>query len=414
MLSQEMLKSFRRYEKIINIIEERIDESKEEILREIYIQLNCDHENIKKIFSNYTWEASLAIDGYITKRKIQKTIMDIYDITDKSIQNNKIMKNMGQSREEFSRSIKQRYNFTLREILNDKALLPNLQEPINIKDIETMLNELEDSIIKLDNLDFWNYRINRTKIQLFNINLNQMIYALLMQEGYVYYSNVSTEEGENINHIVSLVANNMLLNNWEEIKDRMKKGEFAKNVTVGEVIGINKNNESEIADLAFSLYNKEIFNGGIVCNGIAYYLMQKEDLRVFIEQFSLPLQIANYVSILSKSKPFIEEICVYNIGINICKNAEKVFYETQQQLLVKSQYDIDYNYMLAIQEVSKDLSSIEKVVFYFFIHMEKSYENKVTLDEAYEMIKKNYKNLTKEEFEKAIKELLLKGYIWLR
>ena len=53
MLSREILKSLERYEKIINIIEKMIYEEKEDILREIYIQLDCDYENIKKLFKTY-------------------------------------------------------------------------------------------------------------------------------------------------------------------------------------------------------------------------------------------------------------------------------------------------------------------------------------------------------------------------
>lgn len=261
MLSHELLKSLQQFEKILNIIEERIYESKEDILREIYIQLNCDYENIKKKFKTYN-------------------------------------------------------------------------------------------------------------------------YASLMQQGYIYYSYVPTEEKGKSDYIVSMLANNLLLNQWKEIKERKRRGEFVKETTFGEVIDYNKEVENELTDQALSLYNKEILNSSFLCNGISYYLLPKEYLRVLIEGFTLPNRGENYVSILSKCKPFIEEICIYNIYINLCENAEEILHKTQQQLLVKSQFDIEYNYMAAIQEISKNLNSIEKPIFYFIIYLEENHKNnKLTIDE---------------------------------
>ena len=223
-----------------------------------------------------------------------------------------------------------------------------------------------------------------------------MVYTLLTQEGYIYYSYNSNEE--RFNYIFSLLANNLLLNQWNLIKEKHKN---FKTTTFLEYIYNDKEIKNWLIKEALSLYDKETLHISFLCNGISYYIVPKEELRGYIEEFNLPNKVTSYISVLSKCKAFIESICLHNININTCKDAVEIFYKTKQKLLVKSQFDIDYNYMLAIQEISKKLSSIEKEVFYFIIYIEENFNNKITIDDGYKLIKKKYKDLSKEEYEKA-------------
>lgn len=413
MISKEAMKSLDKFSRIVDIIENKIELSKEEILMELYIELKCDYENIKKIFRNY-YNGDCGIDGYIIKRKICRTLEDIYNIQDKNLQNNKIKLLTGRTREQFNRMIKQRYNYTLKDFLERKELFFILEDPIDIKAIHYTFERIEKSLVRLDKLGFFNANSKRTRVELTNVNIQAMSEVLFMQKEYIYYGKIPKSEKSKQDYLLSMLVNDQILKNWETIKNNLKKGSYKQLVTLEDIIKLDDKIEDELIENTCYFCEKEILNNALIINGIAYYVFDRSPLKQSLQYFTLPNRLELYTTILSKTKSFMEEVCLYNLNFILNDNSNEIIKEINQKLLINSSYDIKYNYYLAIEEISKNFNKIEKEIFYLILSIENGWNKEMSIEEGYKLLKEKFLDLTIKKYQDCFKELLLKGFISLK
>lgn len=412
MITKEAVKCLNQFSKIINIIENKIMLDKDDIIMELYIELDCNKSNLTKIFRKF-YSGDCGLDGYINNRKICRVIEELYKIDEKSIQNEKIRYIIGKTREQFNRMITIRYNHTLNEFLSNKELFSLLEQPVNVEAIYELYKRIDKSLLKMDRRGIANVNMKRTKVEISNMDIQKMTKAILTRKSYVYYGEIPEDESLKSDYVVAMIINDRILERWETVKKTLKNkcnGEFS----IIELASIDNISEEEIVDNAAYLLEDNMFNNLLIINKLAYYVNSVDGMNDIIEYFKLPQRYEEYGTILSKTKYFIEEIIDYNINFLEIYDLENIVEKTKQQLLIHSYYDADKIYIDSIEKITQTLNILESYVFKLISYVEDKKIKGFSLDDGYRKLKKKFFDLQIDEYEAAFKTLLLRGYISLK
>lgn len=147
--------------------------------------------------------------------------------------------------------------------------------------------------------------------------------------------------------------------------------------------------EKRILDFEI-LYNNPL---KFTINDLTYYTVDREKYKKVIHKFTLPIYLEEYVSILYKTKSTLKLL------------SRK--YEDHHI----SMPDSLENYKNEFERMLDD--DLDKKVFSYFVNIEDE-DNKGTIEEIYQNLRKINEKLKKEDIGRAIKNLLLKGFISLK
>ena len=168
-ISKDILRSLKQLENILNIIEEKINLPKKDILLEICINLDITIDAASRIFKKYC----IVEDGlvaYIVKRKRSKALKEIKDIDDTNLID-EILKDTTQcSKYYLDRVFKDEYGIGVLDIVNRDNFEDYILEPIDINDIRENINSVYESIAHINKCKLMNISINRTELKINNIN----------------------------------------------------------------------------------------------------------------------------------------------------------------------------------------------------------------------------------------------------
>ena len=348
-------------EKIIKIIETNLFLPKDDILREINIEIGSTQKAMD-IFSQYYPDKGVNLSIYIIQRK--KTIAQkaIKNLTNPTLIDRKIYEITQMYKSNFNQSLKNN---------------PMIIEAFDMKKVYENINNIYDTLYNLNNEKIIKTKISRTKILIEDRDWNVGLRMIFAMREYISFGNTKNME--------KLIDYDMLLQEHEWMEYYIKN---MKNYNVNTAFDHAISSREEFYDnkqnriMEFLLYYKE--NRNFNMDEITYYCVDRSYLKDVINNFSLPNNLHQYRTILSKSKLAL------------------------RMMMKSDDYILSYvNHFKSIID-----NHLEREVFsYLAEREERNLDGHIK--EIHQYLCKKYKNLSKNDIEEAMKNLLLKGFISL-
>ena len=254
---------------------------------------------------------------------------------------------------------------------------PQTIEAFDMKKVYENINDIYDTLYNLNDKEIIKTKICRTKVLVegrdWNVGL-RMIFSMREYRSF-----------DNTNNMEKLIEFDLLLQEHEWMEYYIKN---MKNYNVNTAFEHALNSREEFYNnkqnriMEFLLYYKE--NKQFNIKEITYYCVDRSCFKDVINNFSLPENLCQYRTILSKSKLAL-------------------------RMMMKSD---DYILSYVNQFKSMVDNDLERDVFSYLVEKE---ENNLDghIEDIHQYLCKKYKNLSKNHIEKAMKNLLLKGFISL-
>lgn len=360
-LPKDVINSITKMATIIRTTEENLFLPKDGILREISIKLGS-LQRAKDIFNQYYPDKKINLSTYITQRKKTEALKAIDTMTNQMLIDRKIYEITQMYRSNFNQSLKNN---------------PQMIEAFDMEKVAENINTIYDNLYNLNDEGIIKTNICRTKVLVESRDWNVGLRMIFSMREYISF-------GEDKN-MENLIAYDMLLQEHEWMENYIKK---MKNYNVVEafehIVNCNKeldtNRENRIME--FLLYYKESkqFNIG----ELTYYCVDRSCFRDVINTFSLPDNLCEYRTILSKSKLALRMMM---------KSDENILtYVEEFKSMVDDDLERDvFSYLLEKEDVGLDGS----------------------IKEIHQYLCKKYQTLSENHIEEAMKNLLLKGFISL-
>lgn len=157
--------SLNKFKKIITIIENNICLPKEDIIREIILDLDIKLDGARKIFRMYN-PLDISIVKYILERKRTKTIKAIRLYSNTDMIDIKIREICQCSRIYFDKMLYKDHKIRVNNLLEDKDLYIPLVEKLDIVKIENNMINTIDYIYELEKSKIGKVDIRRTKVNI--------------------------------------------------------------------------------------------------------------------------------------------------------------------------------------------------------------------------------------------------------
>ena len=360
-LPRDVIKSLAKMEKIIKIIETNLFLPKDDILREINIEIGSTQKAMD-IFSQYYPDKGVNLSIYIIQRKKSEAQKAIKNLTNPTLINRKIYEITQMYKSNFNQSLKNN---------------PLIIEAFDMKKVYENINNIYDTLYNLNNEKIIKTKISRTKILIEDRDWNVGLRMIFAMREYISFGNTKNME--------KLIDYDMLLQEHEWMEYYIKN---MKNYNVNTAFDHAISSWEEFYDnkqnriTEFLLYYKE--NKNFNMDEVTYYCVDRSYLKDVINNFSLPNNLHQYRTILSKSKLAL------------------------RMMMKSDDYILSYvNHFKSIID-----NHLEREVFSYLAEREEQ-----NLDghikEIHQYLCKKYKNLSKNNIEEAMKNLLLKGFISL-
>lgn len=360
-LPKDIIKSLSKMEKIIKIIEKNLSSPKDDILREIIIEIGST-QRAMDIFNKYYPDKGVNLSIYITQRKKTETQKAIKNLTNPIEIDRKIY--------EITQMYKSNFNQSLKN--NSQTI-----EAFDMKKVYENINDIYDTLYNLNDKEIIKTKICRTKVLVESRDWNVGLRMIFSMREYISFDNIKNME--------KLIDYDMLLQEHEWMEYYIKN---MKNYNINTAFEHTLNSREEFYNnkqnriMEFLLYYKE--NKQFNIKEITYYCVDRSCFKDVINNFSLPENLCQYRTILSKSKLAL-------------------------RMMMKSD-----DYILSYVNRFKSMvdNDLERDVFSYLVEKEeKNLDGHI--EDIHQYLCKKYKNLSKNHIEKAMKNLLLKGFISL-
>lgn len=360
-LPKDIIKSLSKMEKIIKIIEKNLSSPKDDILREIIIEIGST-QRAMDIFNKYYPDKGVNLSIYITQRKKTEAQKAIKNMTNPIEIDRKIYEITQMYKSNFNQSLKNN---------------PQTIEAFDMKKVYENINDIYDTLYNLNDEEIIKTKICRTKVLVEGRDWNVGLRMIFSMREYISFDNTKNME--------KLIDYDMLLQEHEWMEYYIKN---MKNYNANTAFEHTLNSREEFYEnrqnriMEFLLYYKE--NKQFNIKEITYYCVDRSCFKDVINNFSLPDNLYEYRTILSKSKLAL-------------------------RMMMKSD---DYILSYVNQFKSMVDNDLERDVFSYLVEKEeKNLDGHI--EDIHKYLCKKYKNLSKNHIEKAMKNLLLKGFISL-
>ena len=257
---------------------------------------------------------------------------------------------------------------------------------LDVDKVADQINSIYDFINKLDDEGFLKADIVRTKIRISDLDWN---FALRMIFSMGEYIDVKGDSD-----IKSIINYDFFLQYYEWMDYYIKENKNYDPLYVLDYYSklraeFEEEMEKKILDFEILYDNPHKFK----INDLTYYTVDREKYRKVIHKFTLPIYLKEYVTILYKTKSTLK----------LLSRKEGDYHNSMADSL--ETYKNEFEKMLH--------DDLDKKVFSYFVKIENE-ESKGTIEEFYQNLRKTDKKLKKEDIERAIKNLILKGFISLK
>ena len=360
-LPKDVINSLSKMITIIRITEENLFLPKDDILREINIKLGS-LQRAMDVFNQYYPDKRVNLSTYIIQRKKTEALRTVDTLTNQMLIDRKIYEITQMYRSNFNQSLKNN---------------PQMIEAFDMEKVAENINTIYDNLYNLNNEEIIKMHICRTKILVESKDWNVGLRMIFSMREYVSF-------GENKN-MENLIAYDILLQEHEWMENYIKNMRDynvmeAFEHTVNCNKELNANRENRIME--FLLYYKE--NKKFNMGELTYYCVERSCFRDVMNTFSLPANLCEYRTILSKTKLSLRMI--------MKSDAQILTYVEEFKSMVDDDLERDvFSYLVEEEDANLD-GSIKK------IHQD---------------LCKKYQTLSEKHIEEAMKNLLLKGFISL-
>ena len=360
-LPKDVINSLTKMITIISTIEENLFLPKDDILREINIKIGS-LQRAMDVFNQYYPDKRVNLSTYIIQRKKTEALKSIETLTNPILIDRKIYEITQMYRSNFNQSLKNN---------------PQMIEAFDMERVAENINNIYDNLYNLNNEEIIKTKICRTKVLVEDRDWNVGLQMIFSMREYISFGDDKNME--------SLIAYDILLQEHEWMEYYIKN---MKNYNVEEAFehAVNCNKELDTNRqnriMEFLLYYKE--NKKFNMGELTYYCVDRSCCKDVINMLSLPHNLSQYRTILSKSKLALRMMM---------KSDEHILIYVKQ---FKSMVDDD----------------LERDVFSYLVEKEDTNLDG-TLEKIHQYLCKKYQNLSQKHIEKAMKNLLLKGFISL-
>lgn len=358
-LPKDVINSLTKMITIISTIEENLFLPKDDILREINIEIGS-LQRAMDVFNQYYPDKRVNLSIYIIQRKKTQALKSIDTLTNPILIDRKIYEITQMYRSNFNQSLKNN---------------PQMIEAFDMEKAAENINNIYDNLYNLNNEEIIKTKICRTKVLVEDRDWNVGLQMIFSMREYISFGDDKNME--------SLIAYDILLQEHEWMEYYIKN---MKNYNVEYAFehAVNCNNELDTNRkdriMEFLLYYKE--NKKFNMGELTYYCVDRSCFKDVINMFSLPTNLCEYRTILSKSKLALRMMM---------KSDEHILtYVKQFKSMVDDDLERDvFSYLVEKEDTNLD-GSVKKI---------------------HEYLCKKYQNLSEKHIEEAMKNLLLKGFI---
>lgn len=359
-LPKDVINSLSKMITIIRITEENLFLPKDDILREINIKLGS-LQRAMDVFNQYYPDKRVNLSTYIIQRKKTEALRTVDTLTNQMLIDRKIYEITQMYRSNFNQSLKNN---------------PQMIEAFDMEKVAENINTIYDNLYNLNNEEIIKTHICRTKILVESKDWNVGLRMIFSMREYVSFGDDKNME--------NLIAYDILLQEHEWMENYIKNMRDynvmeAFEHTVNCNKELNANRENRIME--FLLYYKE--NKKFNMGELTYYCVDRSCFTDAMNTFSLPTNLCEYRTILSKTKLSLRMI--------MKSDAQILTYVEEFKSMVDDDLERDVFSYLVEEDAGLD-GSIKK------IHQD---------------LCKKYQSLSEKHIEEAMKNLLLKGFISL-
>lgn len=360
-LPTDVINSIEKLEIIIKIVEGNLFRSKGDISREIEINLG-PIQNAERTFSLYYPIKGVNLATYIAERKKTEAIKAIKNMKNEALKNRRVYEITQLDRVYFNKKLKSN---------------PEMIEAFDVDKVAANISCIYDNLYNLNAKGIIKTNNFRTKVLVESMNWDIGLRIIFAMREYI-----SINEEKNMEKII---AYNMLLSEYEWMENHIKtikdyNIEPAFRHLADSYKELNDNRQSRIME--FILYYK--YSKKMNIGDLTYYCVDRSCFKDVMDYLILPNNLWEYRTILSKGKLAL-------------------------RLMMKSDaYILSY-----VKEFKLKINDdLERDVFSYLLEKEdKGLEGNI--DNIYQYLCEKYQNLEKNDINKAIKNLLLDGFISL-
>lgn len=360
-LPKDVINSLTKMTTITTVIEENLFLPKDDILREINIKLGS-LQRAMDVFNQYYPDKRVNLSTYIIQRKKTEALKAIDTLTNQMLIDRKIYDITQMYRSNFNQSLKNN---------------PQLIEAFDMEKVAKNINDIYENLYNLNNQEIIKTRVQRTKVLVDKRDWNIGLRMIFSMREYVSFGDDKNME--------KLIAYDVLLQEHEWMENYIKNMKdyniaLAFEHTVNCNKELDRNRENRIME--FLLYYKE--NKKFNMGELTYFCVDRSCFRDVVNMFSLPDDLCEYRTILSKTK--------LSLRMMMKSDAQILAYVQEFKSMVDDDLERDvFSYLVEKEDAGLD-GSIKK------IHQD---------------LYKKYQNLSQNHIEEAMKNLLLKGFISL-
>ena len=360
-LPKDVINSITKMATIIRTTEENLFLPKDDILREINIEIGS-LQKAMDVFNQYYPDKGVNLSTYIVQRKKTEALKSIETMTNPMLIDRKI------------------YDITQMYKSNFNQSLKNNQQMIEAFDMEKVtenINTIYDNLYNLNDEEIIKTKICRTKVLVESRDWNVGLRMIFSRREYI-----CLEDDKNMEN---LIAYDILLqeHEWMEYYIKNMKN-YNVQLAFEHAVNCNKelDNNRQNRIMEFLLYYKE--NKKFNMGELTYYCVDRSCFKDVINMFSPPKNLCEYRTILSKSK----------LALRMMRKSDKHI----------STYVNQFKFMLD--------DDLQRDVFSYLVEKEDT-NLEGDIEKIHQYLCKKYQNLSKEHIEEAMKNLLLKGFISL-
>lgn len=360
-LPKDVINSLTKMTTITTVIEENLFLPKDDILREINIKLGS-LQRAMDVFNQYYPDKRVNLSTYIIQRKKTEALKAIDTLTNQMLIDRKIYDITQMYRSNFNQSLKNN---------------PQQIEAFDMEKVAKNINDIYENLYNLNNQEIIKTRVQRTKVLVDKRDWNIGLRMIFSMREYVSFGDDKNME--------KLIAYDVLLQEHEWMENYIKNMKdyniaLAFEHTVNCNKELDRNRENRIME--FLLYYKE--NKKFNMGELTYFCVDRSCFRDVVNMFSLPDDLCEYRTILSKTK--------LSLRMMMKSDAQILAYVQEFKSMVDDDLERDvFSYLVEKEDAGLD-GSIKK------IHQD---------------LCKKYQNLSQNHIEEAMKKLLLKGFISL-
>lgn len=360
-LPKDVINSLSKMITIIRITEENLFLPKDDILREINIKLGS-LQRAMDVFNQYYPDKRVNLSTYIIQRKKTEALKTVDTLTNQMLIDRKIYEITQMYRSNFNQSLKNN---------------PQMIEAFDMEKVAENINTIYDNLYNLNNEEIIKTHICRTKILVESKDWNVGLRMIFSMREYVSFGDDKNME--------NLIAYDILLQEHEWMENYIKnKRDYNVMEAFEHTVNCNKelnaNRENRIME--FLLYYKE--NKKFNMGELTYYCVDRSCFRDVMNTFSLPANLCEYRTILSKTK--------LSLRMMMKSDAQILTYVEEFKSMVDDDLERDvFSYLVEKEDAGLD-GSIKKI---------------------HQYLCKKYQSLSEKRIEEAMKNLLLKGFISL-